>query len=178
MSVANYPFHNVQYNAVGSGIVTLAPPTAVNTGVGTYLPILRRLDGTEIVFSLPAGIYEMVAECTLHVADNETFAQQIDLQVVRVAGAGGLVQQILATQVFSLNRLGYAAAAVATFAAIVNVDFRLCCGRGSIEVVAGQFYTCRVLINGNPVGGSDFSQISFVANLTGDAANLSKITVV
>jgi len=163
MSVANFPFIGVTYLA-SAAINTAVPATAVNTA-GTSLVILKRADTTEIVFSLPAGVYDMNANLTLNIANAETAVQQIELQIVTLTNAGGgAVQNIFASNVFNATRIPPAA----TFAAVVNVDYHLQCSHNNINVVAGQFYGIRCLINGNPIGGSTISDATFAVTKVGD----------
>ena len=179
MSVANFPFRQIHYQS-SYNPATAVPATPVNQAAETSLPVLLTAGGlAEIVYPLPAGIYSFNAKCTMRVADAETFAQQIDLQIVRLnAQVGGVVVDYLATSTFALNRLGYAgAAAVATFAAIHNVDYNMQCSRADFRVPAGTFYGVRVGINGNPVGGSTISAVSFEAIKTGEIAESTIITV-
>ena len=163
MSSANYPFRVINYLA-SAAVNTAVPATPANSAAGTSLVVLKRADTSEIVFSLPAGVYDMNANLTLNLANNETAVQQIELQIVRLTNAGGgAVQFILASSVFCATRTY----PNATFAAVANVAYHLQCAHSNIEVPAGQFYGIRCLINGNVIGGSEISDATFVASLVG-----------
>jgi hypothetical protein len=178
MSVANFPPRIINFNAV-SAIATNIPAVAVNQAAGTSLQILRRADASEIRFTLTGGVYNLSAEMTFTIADAETFAQQVELQIRRLNGAGNPVDDPLATALFALNRLGYAGAAgVATFATIANVDYSMQCARGSVEVQDGQVFTIRALINGLPVGGSTINTCKFLASRLTALDLLDKIVIV
>ena len=167
MSSANYPFRVINYLA-SAAVNTAVPATPANSAAGTSLVVLKRADTSEIVFSLPAGVYDMNANLTLNLANNETAVQQIELQIVRLTNAGGgAVQFILASSVFCATRTS----PNATFAAVANVAYHLQCAHANIDVLAGGFWGIRCLINGNPVGGSTISDATFVATLV--AANLA-----
>ena len=162
MSSANYPFRIINYLA-SAAAVTNVPPTPANSA-GTSIIVLKRADTSEIVFALPAGVYDMNANLTLNLANAETTCQQIELQIVRLTNAGGgAVQFSLASSVFCATRTSPAA----TFAAVANVAYHLQCAHSNIEVPAGQFYGIRCLINGNVIGGSEISDATFVASLVG-----------
>lgn len=184
MSIGNFPPRVLNFNTLANAasapaVYPLAiPATPVNSALGTSLQIMRRVGGGEIRYTLPEGIYTMSAQCTLTIADAETFAQQVELQIVRLDGAFNPFDT-LATFSFALNRLGYAGGAgVATFANIANVDYTLQCARGSIEVFDGQVFTIRALINGLPTGGSTINSCRFVASRVGSNLLLDKIDVV
>ena len=177
MSIGNFPPRVINFNAQNLGAAVAIPATAVNSAAGTSLQICRRVDTTEIRAVLPEGIYNLSALMTFTIADAETFAQQIELQIVRVNGAGA-VQAVFASQTFALNRLGYAGAAgVATFANIANVDYTLQCARGSVEISAGQIFCIRALINGVPTGGSTVNDSAFVCSRLATGLLLDKITL-
>ena len=162
MSVANFPFRLVTYLA-GAAIPTLVPATAANAA-GTSLVVLKRADASEIVLALPAGVYTMNANLDLNLANAETAVQQIELQIARLTNAGGgAVQYIVASSVFCATRT----APAATFAAVANVTYHLQCAHANLEVPAGQFWGIRVLVNGNPVGGSTLSDATFAVTLVG-----------
>jgi len=163
MSVANFPSNVITYIA-GAAAPTLVPPTPLNSPAGTSLVILKRGDATEIVFILPAGLYDMNANLTLNIADIETAVQQIELQIVSL-NAVGVVQLLFASSTFNATRNP----PNATFAAVANVDYHLQCSHNNINVVAGQRYGIRCLINGNPVGGSTISDATFAVSKVGDA---------
>ena len=162
MSTANYPFSVINYLA-SAAANTLVPATAANSA-GTSLVVLKRVDTTEIVFALPAGVYTMNANLTLNLANLETAVQQIELQIARLTNAGGgAVQFIAASSVFAATRT----APAATFAAVANVNYHLQCAHANLEVPAGQFWGIRVLVNGNPIGGSTLSNATFAVTLVG-----------
>jgi hypothetical protein len=165
MSSANNPPTIINFLA-SSAQNTLVPATPLNSNPGTSLVILKRpVTFTEIVFSLPAGIYDFNANCQLNIANLETSCQQIELQIVRLTNAGGgAVQYLLASVPFTASRNF----ANATFATIVNVDYTLQCTHSNIDIPDGIFFGIRCLINGNPVGGSTISDATFVATKKGD----------
>ena len=179
MSVANFPFRQVHYQASYAAI-TAVPATPVNQAVETSLVVLKDAGGVnEVVLALPSGMYTFNAKCIIHVADAETFAQQIDLQIVRLsAQVAGVVLDYVSTATFALNRLGYAGAAgVATFVAIANVDYNTQCSRADVRIPAGQFYGVRVGVNGNPVGGSTINAVVFEVIKTAEIDNYTTIIV-
>ena len=162
MSVANFPFRPLTYLS-SAAVNTAIPPTAANAA-GTSLVVLKRADASEIVFALPAGVYTMNANLDLNLANAETAVQQIELQIALLTNAGGgAVQYIAASSVFAATRT----APAATFAAVANVNYHLQCAHANLEVLAGQFWGIRCLINGNPVGGSTISDATFTATLVG-----------
>ena len=164
MSVANFSFSGVTYLA-GSAQSTLVPAVPLNTLVGTSLVVLKRaVTFTEIVFSLPAGLYDMNANLTLNIDNAETAVQQIELQIVTLVAAGGNVLNIFASNTFCATRNP----PNATFAAVDDIAYHLQCSHNNINVVAGQNYGIRCLINGNPVGGSLISDATFAVTKTGD----------
>jgi hypothetical protein len=179
MSVQNFPFRKIEY-ASGYQPATAIPATPLNQGAETSVIVLKGAGGAgEIVYPLAAGIYSFSAKCTMRLADLETSAQQIDLQIVRLTDAGGgAVLDYVATSSFALNRLAYAgAAAIATFANVANVDYQCQCARTDVRVPAGQFWGVRVGVNGNPVGGSTISGLSFQATLTSAINEFIVVTV-
>ena len=164
MSVANYPSNIITYLA-GSAQNTLVPAVPLNSLVGTSLIILKRpVTFTEIVFNLPAGLYDMNANLTLNIDNAETAVQQIELQIVTLVAAGGAVLNLFASSTFNATRNP----PNATFAAVDNVAYHLQCSHNNINVVAGQFYGIRCLINGNPIGGSLISDATFSVSKVGD----------
>ena len=162
MSVANFPSQVLTYLA-GSAIPTLVPAVPLNSINGTSLSILRRADGSEIVFNLPAGIYNLYADCTLNINNLETAVQQIELQIVTLNNLG-VVQNRFASNTFTATRNP----PNATFAAVANVAYHLQCEHSSVNVVAGQNYGIRCLINGNTVGGSTINIATFAMTKVGD----------
>jgi hypothetical protein len=162
MSVQNFPSNVITYLA-GAAINTLVPATPLNSPAGTSLVILKRGDASEIVFILPAGLYDMHANLTLNIANIETAVQQIELQIVSL-NAGGVVQNLFASSTFNATRNP----PNATFAAVANVAYHLQCEHSNINVVAGQIYGIRCLINGNPVGGSTISDATFAVSKVGN----------
>jgi hypothetical protein len=162
MSVANFPSKVLTYIG-GSAINTIIPAVPLNSVNGTSLSILRRADGSEIVFNLPDGVYNLYADCTLNIANAETAVQQIELQIVTLNGAG-VVQNRFASNIFTATRNP----PNATFAAVANVAYHLQCEHSSVNVVAGQNYGIRCVINGNPIGGSTISNTTFAMTKVGD----------
>jgi hypothetical protein len=100
-------------------------------------------------------------------------------QIVRLnAQVGGAVVDYIATSTFALNRLGYdGAAAVDTFDTIHNVDYHMQCARAAFRVPPNGFYGVRVGINGNPIGGSTISNVTFDAIKTGELNEITTIVV-
>jgi hypothetical protein len=172
MSVQNFSSNVITYLA-GSVINTAVPATPLNSANGTSLAILRRADGSEIVFNLPAGLYDMYAGLTLNIANLETSVQQIELQIVTL-NAGGVVQNRFASNTFTATRNP----PNATFAAVANVAYHLQCEHSNINVVAGQIYGIRCLINGNPVGGSTISNAEFAVSKVGNPNQFPFVFVV
>ncbi len=81
MSSANYPFRVINYLA-SAAADTAVPATPANSGLGTSLVVLKRVDASEIVFALPAGVYDMNANLTLKLANNETAVQPLQAYFV------------------------------------------------------------------------------------------------
>jgi hypothetical protein len=177
MSVANFPPRIINFNAV-SAIATVLPATPLNGALGTSIQILKRADASEIRFTLTEGVYNFSAEMTFTIADAETSAQQLELQIRRLNAGGNPMDDPLATALFSLNRLAYTGgAAVATFANISNVDYTMQCARGSLEILDGQIFGIRALINGLPVGGSQINSCKFLASRLTSALLVDKVVI-
>jgi hypothetical protein len=184
MSVANYPFHKIQYLS-NYGPATAIPATPLNQAAETSLVVLKDAATglVEIVYPLPAGIYSFSAKCTMRLANVESSAQQIDLQIVRLTNAGGgAVLDYVATCPFALNRLAGTAAnpsvGIATFANVANVAYQCQCARADLRVPAGQFWGVRVGVNGNPIGGSTISNVNLQVVRTGEFEDYSTILVI
>ena len=77
MSSANYPFRVINYLA-SVAVNTAVPAAPANSGLGTSLIVLKRANNSEIVFALPAGVYDMNANLTLNLSNAETIVQQIE----------------------------------------------------------------------------------------------------